>query len=154
MKILIDGDSCKVLRITEHLAKQYRIPCHVFCNSSKSINTRYAEIHITDCQKDAADFAIINACTENDIVITNDSGLAALILAKKGTVIGTHGNKYTDDNIIGYLNRRYVRNIIVKQTGRKQVKGQLYDNLPSPVPYRETLIQAMRENLRKETVNV
>ena len=144
MKILIDGDSCSVISTTERLAKKYRIPCHIYCDTTRSIKSKYAQVHVVDCSKDAADFAIISACSENDIVITNDSGLAALVLAKNGIAINTRGTEYTDINILGYLNTRYVRQLTVRQTHKKTVKGKLYEDNDKQSCYRIVLTNLLK----------
>lgn len=128
MKILIDGDSCRVIGVTEQIAKKYDIPCHIFCDSAHSLDSTYSEIKIVSTGHNAADFAIINQCGINDIVITNDSGLAAMVLAKKGIALQSNGVEYTQKNISEYLNRRYVRARAQRKTNRHQVKGKLYDN--------------------------
>ncbi len=138
MKILIDGDSCRVINITEQVASENNIDCHIYCNNVSNVKSRYSKIHVVDCSKDAADFAITNACDENDIVVTNDSGLAAMILAKKGKIINANGIEYTDSNILQCLNRRYINKTIRQQTQKQQVKGRLYDFEPSK-NYRHSL---------------
>lgn len=141
MKILIDGDSCRVLNITERVAKQYDVPCHIYCNTTCSVNTNISSVHIVDCDRDAADFAIVNACCENDIVITNDSGLAAMVLAKNGIALNASGAEYTNQNIMQYLNRRYTRQTARRKSNRKQVKGCIYENDKTPINYKATLIK-------------
>lgn len=150
MKILIDGDSCRVLYTTEKIASKHNIPCHIYCNITTNITSNYSNIHVVDCSKDAADFAITNTCDENDIVITNDSGLAAMILAKKGKVLNANGIQYTNNNILKFLNRRYVNSTIRHQTNRQQVKGRLY-NIEKSIDYKKSLTSLI-EKTRKESI--
>lgn len=126
MKILIDGDSCCVISSTEKIAKQYDIPCHIYCDTKHMLDSSYSEIHIVDSGKDSADFAIINKCDREDIVITNDSGLAAMVLAKNGFALNSNGTEYTKKNILSFLNKRYVRRDAQRKTNRDQVRGSLY----------------------------
>ena len=128
MKILIDGDSCSKLFTTEKLAKKYGIPCHVYCDTSRLIESDYSAIHIVDIGFNSADMAIANACNADDIVITNDAGLAALVLAKNAITINTYGLQYTNQNINAYLTKRYIRSNCMRKTNRKQVKGLLSSN--------------------------
>lgn len=127
MKILIDGDGCSVISITERIAKEFGVPCHIYCNTTTKIQSRYSDIHTMDKSCNAADFAIVNACCEHDIVITNDSGLAAMVLSKRAIPVTSSGVRYTDQNIDMFLNSRYVNFDRRRKTGRKQIKGQLYD---------------------------
>lgn len=144
MKILIDGDSCPVKNLTEQIAKKNKIPCHIYCNTKVSIKSSYSHVHIVDTSQDAADFAILKDCEPNDIVVTSDSGLAALILAKKGIAISSGGITYTDENISSYLNSRYFKQNIRRKTHRKQIKGSLYNKNKISFDYKTTLNNAIK----------
>lgn len=123
MKILIDGDACSVIDKAEKIANQNKIECHIFCDTKHIITSDYSEIHIVDAGHDAADFAIVNRCENNDIVITNDGGLAAMILAKNANALNCHGIYYTNKNVMNALTKRYLRTRETKRTNRKQCKG-------------------------------
>ena len=125
MKILIDGDSCSKLNTIETIAKEHNIPCHIFCDTKRIIESDYSEIHIIDCGTDAVDFALVNKCQKNDIVITKDSGLAALALSRNAFALNCYGQEYTKNNIMTYLNSRHIRSTESHKTNRKQVKGTL-----------------------------
>lgn len=120
--IYIDGDACNVISKTETLAKQFNIPCHIYCDTHRMLESKYSEIHIVDHGRDSADFAIVNKCGENDIVITHDSGLAAMVLAKHAIAINPRGFEYTQQNILQLLTSRHVRNHEMRKTNRNQVK--------------------------------
>jgi uncharacterized protein YaiI (UPF0178 family) len=123
MRIFIDGDSCSVTAITEKIASANNIECHIYCDTSRLIDSDYAQVHIVDKGPNAADFAIINACESNDIVITNDSGLAAMALTKRCFVLNCKGIRYTDTNIMSFLNRRHLRQDAKKKTHRNNING-------------------------------
>lgn len=127
--ILIDGDACSVITKTEQLAKKYNIPCHIYCDTHRILDSNYSEIHIVDHGRDSADFAIVNKCGKNDIVITNDSGLAAMVLAKQSIAINSKGFEYTKQNILSLLTSRHIRSHEVRKTNRNQVKT-MRTNIP------------------------
>jgi uncharacterized protein YaiI (UPF0178 family) len=56
--------------------------------------------------------------TRHDIVVTQDYGLAAMILAKGALAIDQNGMVYTDDNIDSLLERRYIGQKIRRGGGR------------------------------------
>lgn len=147
MKILIDGDACCKLSVTEQIARRYKIPCHVYCDSTRNIKTKYSYVHIVSVQKDSADFAIINCCEKGDIVVTNDSGLAVMILAKNGLAINTRGYEYTNENTACFLNERYARTAEIRRTNRKQVKGRLYSEKTETEPYKRFLNNMIRKSI-------
>ena len=149
MQILIDGDACNKIAITEKIAQSNKIPCHIYCDTSRIIETTYAEVHIVDACRDSADFAILNKCRHNDIVITNDSGLAAMVLAKRAFALNSHGFEYTDANIMTYLNKRHMRKHTASKTNKKQVKGVMKATTPR-LPYSkllQTLIHKAERNV-------
>ena len=128
----------------EKIAKDNNVECHIYVNFCRNINSKYSEIHRVDCSKDAADFAIINNCNEGDIIITNDSGLAAMVLAKKAIPINTKGLEYTKSNIMNYLNSRYMRGKEVRRTHRLQVKKLPIDNKnTNHPPFNTTLLNVI-----------
>ena len=84
MKILIDGDSCNTIGKIVKQAKKDHTEVHIYCDTKHFINSNYAQVHIVDSAPDAADFAIANATGPDDIVMTNDGGLAAMVKARGG----------------------------------------------------------------------
>ena len=147
--ILIDGDSCNVIAITEKLAKKYAIPCHIYCDTHRFLESDYSEIHIVDSGRDSADFAIINKCGCNDIVITNDSGLAAMVLSRNAIAINSKGFEYTKHNIMSYLTTRYIRSHESKRLNRNQVKGIKSEKKARDYNYPATLKHAIIKTHRK-----
>lgn len=150
MQILIDGDSCNVISATEKIAKKKNIACHIYCDVTREIQSDYSEIHLVDKGKDTADFAILNKCETNDIIITNDSGLAAMVLAKKAYAINSHGFEYTPENIMTYLNKRYMRKHEMCKTNKKQVKG-IIKVTHKRLPYNKLLQQVISKSERNTT---
>lgn len=119
MRILIDGDSCCVMHITEKIAHENDIECHIYSDTSRIITPNYdSVIHTVDKGPNAVDFAIANACCENDVVITNDVGLATLILSKKGLVLSPYGVEFTNDNIMSHLNDKFIHATACRKQAR------------------------------------
>ena len=69
------------------------------------------------------DKAIIDALDKNDIVVTADYALAALVLAKCGKCIHPHGFVYTDGNILSLLTKRYMIRKMLQKYPRRKIKG-------------------------------
>ena len=82
MKILIDADACPVVKATIALAKQYRLPCILFCDTAHRLEDDYAQTVMVDRGADAVDFVLVNQAAAGDLVITQDYGLAAMCLAR------------------------------------------------------------------------
>lgn len=106
-RILIDADACPVIDIAISVSSRYSIKCILFCDTSHIIEKPNAKTVIVPQGKDSVDFAIINALSKNDIVITNDYGLAAMCLVKGAYVINHYGKEFTTENIDEMLFYRY-----------------------------------------------
>lgn len=108
MKIIVDADACPVKDIIEELALQYRLQVIMVSNINHLISSGYAEIVVVDGASEAADIAIVNLTRSGDIVVTQDYGLASMVLAKGSHALNPMGYQYTEANIEGLLLRRFL----------------------------------------------
>ena len=108
MKILIDGDSCPVIKKAESVARAHNIKTHIYCDTTHDIRSDYSEVHIVDKGTDVTDFFILSDCEPGDIVITNDGALASMVLSQCGKAINTYGRPYTDEMIMTVLTARHI----------------------------------------------
>lgn len=60
-----------------------------------------------DQGRDAADWAMISKVKEGDLAVTQDYGLASLVLSRKAFAFHQDGWQYTEENIEGLLQQRY-----------------------------------------------
>ncbi len=120
MKILVDADACKVAGQIERIATKENIPVTMYCDTTRIITSKVAEVRYVDKGADAVDFAILKACEPGDVVVTNDGGLASLVLTKKGYAVNSYGRYYTDKDIYKVLNDRYIRSRMKKSRGRQR----------------------------------
>ena len=123
MKILIDGDGCPVIDITIKLAKKYEVPVVIFCDTAHLLDKEGATLHVIGKGSDAVDFALVNEVKRNDLVITQDYGLAAMVLAKCGEVMNQDGMQLTDENIGDLLHRRHMGKTMRRQGINIKSKG-------------------------------
>ena len=79
---------------------------------------RGVERVMVDQGRDATDFAIINRVQDGDLVITQDVGLASLVLPKGATVISPRGYAFREDGIERELARRWTGQRIRRGGGR------------------------------------
>lgn len=123
MQILIDADACPVVRIVEQQAKQRGIPLVLFCDTNHVIQSDYAQVRAIGAGADAVDFALTAACKAGDVVITQDYGLAAMILSKGAYGLHQSGMRYTDDNIDGLLMDRHLAKKARMAKAKNHLKG-------------------------------
>ena len=122
MKILIDADACPVTRIAEAIARRHGIPVILLCDTSHVLTSDYSTVRTVGEGVDAVDIALINLCGRDDIVVTQDYGVAALALGKGARAIHQSGRWYTDENIDGLLMERHLAKK-ARRSGKHHLKG-------------------------------
>ena len=66
----------------------------------------------------SVDMKVVNECLSNDIVISQDYGVAAICLGKKASVISPKGYIYTNENIGAMLEQRHLSQKIRRGGGK------------------------------------
>lgn len=122
MKVLIDADGCPVKDIVVKICKLHEIDVVIVKNICHEIFDDYCEVITVDRGRDMADIKIANKTSEGDIVITQDYGLAAMILGKKAYAINQNGLLYTNENIEMLLMKRHL-NQHIRKTHKKYTKS-------------------------------
>ena len=110
MKILVDADACPVVSIVEHMAGEYGIPVILLCDTNHVLQSEYSEVKVIGAGADA----LVGLCQKGDLVVTQDYGVAAMILGKGAYGIHQSGKWYTDENIDRMLMERLVRKLYEK----------------------------------------
>ncbi len=118
MRILVDADACPVKEIIVRLAKKKHIPVTMLMDTSHELNDGYSHIITVDKQADSVDYALMGLLTEEDVVVTQDYGLAAMALGKGACVINQNGLIYTNDNIDKLLLERHIGGKIRRSGGK------------------------------------
>lgn len=119
MKLFIDADACPVKDIIIETGQAYDIPVVIVCSISHfSQFGEGVEKIIVDNVSEAADMAIMNNVKAGDVVITQDYGLAAMVLAKGCQTLHHSGLIYTNENIDQLLFKRHLHAKIRKSGGR------------------------------------
>ncbi len=123
MKVLIDGDGCPVVKETIKMCQQRKIEVVVFIDTAHVMNSNYAKVIMVDKGSDSVDFAMVNKVLENDIVITQDYGLASMVLAKKARAVNQNGLIFTEFNIDSLLASRHISKMARMNRSNNKVKG-------------------------------
>lgn len=106
MKVIIDGDACPVIKEVESVARNKNIEVIIVKNYAHQISSNYSKVISVDVRSENADFKIANITEKGDIVVTQDYGLCAMIIAKEAVGINQFGKEINDFNIDIELNRR------------------------------------------------
>lgn len=108
MRITVDADACPVKEIILQIAEKYNIPVTMVTDTSHIMYNMPCEVVTVDKGHDSADIAIANRVNKGDIAVTQDYGLACMLMAKGANVVNQNGFLYTEDNIDELLMRRHI----------------------------------------------
>lgn len=121
MRIIVDGDGCSGRESIEKVAKEYSIPLYLYCDINHSITLNYGEVIVCDSHFQSVDMVIFNKTLKNDIVVTQDYGVAAMVLSKGAYAISPTGFIYEEDNIDRLLFERHIKSKVRRGGGK--IKG-------------------------------
>lgn len=155
-KIIIDADACPVTSEVLRVARKNKLPVAIVGNSTQNLNRHvrrddptkecdgfWVETIPVSIGMDSADFVIIEILSAKDIVVTQDIGLAAMVLGKSAFAIGVRGREYLPATIDMDMEMRHIEKKIRRQGGR--TKG--------PAPFsgedREYFISSLERLVRK-----
>lgn len=143
MKILIDADGCPVVDITIDVAKVFNIDVLIMCDTSHVFNKPGIETIVLSKGADSVDFALVNKVAKGDIIVTQDYGLAAMVLAKGGYPISQNGKIYTNENIDQLLFNRHISKKIRKSGGK--TRGPKKRQKEDDILFEKNLIQLCKK---------
>jgi Uncharacterized protein conserved in bacteria len=146
MKILIDGDGSPVKEATIALAKQYQVPVQLvttFDHYSQKNAAEDVDVIYVDRGADAADYKIVGLVQKGDLVVTQDYGLASLVLAKKARALHQNGQEYLPETIDFLLAQRY-ESAMIRKAG-KHTKGPRAYTENDREQFKQALIQILEE---------
>ena len=109
MRIIVDADACPktVLQICLELGRRYNIPVWTVASFNHNIESNH---HITvgdDSQE--ADIRIANLAGKGDIVVTQDWGLAAMVIGRQARCLSPDGREYQPENMSFLLEERELK---------------------------------------------
>ncbi|MFH4931268.1 YaiI/YqxD family protein [Staphylococcus cohnii] len=120
-QVIIDGDACPVTNSVIELTKGTSIFVTVvrsFSHFSSKVQPDHVNIIYVDDGPDAVDYKIVKITQSEDIVITQDYGLASLLLNKAKVVMHHKGFVFNQNNINTLLEQRHASAQFRKSGGR------------------------------------
>jgi len=119
MRILVDADACPVKDDIIEIAAPRFIKVILIANFHHEMpRLPGVDVVEVDDTPDEADYKISNMTRPGDIIVTNDTPLAALVLDKDARALSPRGHEYTRDNIARLLDQRY-RTLTALERGRR-----------------------------------
>ena len=137
MRILIDADGCPGVNETIKVAHKFNLESIIFCDTSHNFDEKNIKVIVVSKGIDAVDFAILNNIEKGDIVITQDYGLASLVLSRNSYAINQSGMVYTNENIDELLYSRYISKKMRNSGAR--IKGPKKRDKSQDIIFKENL---------------
>jgi uncharacterized protein YaiI (UPF0178 family) len=118
MKILIDADACprSALQICMRLGRKYNIPVWTVASFNHDIESDHPIVVGDEFQE--ADMKIMNLTETEDVIVTGDGGLAAIVLGKGAKCLSPMGKEFRSEKIEFLLEEREARAKFRRRGGR------------------------------------
>lgn len=118
VKILVDADACPkpVLRICLKVGQKYDVPTWTVASFDHLIESDHHLIVGTDPQE--ADLKIMNSTEAGDIVVTQDWGLAAIVVGKGARCLSPAGREFRPEKMDFLLEEREAKAKFRRSGGR------------------------------------
>lgn len=118
MHLWIDADACPVVDLAIRTAGRHQVPVTFVCDDAHHMLRDGAQTITVARGADSADLMLVNLVHRNDIVVTQDYGLAALCLARGARPLDQNGRIYDESNIDSLLGMRHISQKIRRAGGR------------------------------------
>jgi uncharacterized protein len=118
MKIIVDADACpkNALQLCMDIAGRHQIPVWTVASFNHNIVSDH-HIVVGNASQEA-DIKVINLCVAGDVVVTQDWGLAAMVLGKPAYCLSPSGREYRSDNIEFLMEEREVKAKLRRSGGK------------------------------------
>lgn len=139
--IYIDADACPVTAEVLAVARRNKLPAVIAGNSTQNLARHvrrddprqptdgfWVDTLAVGVGADAADFAIVQELEPGDIVVTQDIGLAAMVLGRRARAIGVRGRVYTLATIDADMHMRHLEKNVRRRGGRTKGPAAFEDD--------------------------
>ncbi|RDI43994.1 hypothetical protein DFR59_10356 [Falsibacillus pallidus] len=106
--IFVDADACPVKSEIVEIANEYHFKTYFVASIAHKMNEPvWGEWFYVDSDKESADLFILNHAKLNNVVVTQDIGLASMLLPKGVYVVSPRGIEFKEESIETALNYRF-----------------------------------------------
>jgi len=118
MKIIVDADACPkgVLQICLKLGQAYAVPVWTVASFNHQVHSDHHVVVGNNPQE--ADIKVVNLTEAQDIVVTQDWGLGAMVLGKGAYALTPVGREFRAETIEFMLEEREVKAKLRRAGGR------------------------------------
>lgn len=124
MKLIIDADASPVQQEVMDIANRYKLEVIIvksYSHFSPDELPSHVSVQYVDKGAEMADYKIIALAQKGDVIITQDYGLASVVLGKGCYAVHHKGFQYTDKNIEQLLASRHAN--AMARRGGYRTKG-------------------------------
>ena len=147
MRVIVDADACpaisNIIKVARACGAQVLLVANETQNLRRFKDVKNVTIKEVASARDAADFAIMLSVRADEVVITNDIGLAAMVLAKGAHAISPRGSFYNNATIEQELFIRHVKQKVRRAGGRTKGPSRYIED------DRERLVEGLKKILCK-----
>lgn len=121
-RVIVDADACPrgVKHSIIEITGKYGWETVMVASFNHNLTGSFRQI-IVGNEPQAVDLVVSNLTAKGDIVVTQDWGLAAMVLGKGAKALSPLGIVYREDNIDFLLEQRHIKSKIRRSGGR--IKG-------------------------------
>lgn len=143
MKILVDADACprSVLQLCLKWGNKKDIPVWTVASFNHNIDSDHHVVVGNASQE--ADIKLMNLSESGDIVVTQDWGLAAMLLGKGARCLSPTGREYNNQTMDFLLEEREVKARVRRSGGR--TKGPSKRSPADDQHFERTLLRLLQE---------
>ena len=152
IQILVDADACPVKSIVVRLAKRMNIPVTMLIDTSHELSDSYSRIITVDKQAESVDYALMALLTCDDIVVTQDYGLAAMAIGKGARAINQNGLIFSETNIDRLLLERHIGKEIRRAGGR--TKGPVKRSKEDDIRFEHAFFELLSNTKSEEATDL
>lgn len=107
-RILVDADACPVRGEVERAGERFGAAVCYFAGPATQLASGSARVVTAPGGRDGADFAVFLECGAGDVVVTDDTGLAAMVLSRGARALSSRGRRFRPETIGGELHGRHL----------------------------------------------
>ena len=146
MKILVDADACpkNALQICMELGRKYTVEVWTVASFNHKIVSDF-HVVVGDGSQET-DIKVLNITEAGDIIVTQDWGLAAMVLGKRASCISPVGRVFSNENIDFLLEEREVKAKLRRGGGR--TKGPSKRTLQEDIVFQERLDRLLADGIK------
>ncbi|MCZ0755571.1 YaiI/YqxD family protein [Anoxybacillus sp. J5B_2022] len=109
MTIFVDADACPVKHEIFSLARQYNVESVFVSSYNHFSHDQTMKWVYVDTEKEAVDLYIVNHAHRGDVVVTQDIGLASMLVNRQIYVVSPRGSVYREEEMGQRLYARYLQ---------------------------------------------